>query len=504
MFRKLSIRTKVFSWIISLILLFLLLSFLFTAFLFKPYYILRDQKEMHETSELLASLVPLNNTELDTAIERAERMQGYMIEIISSEGGLLYPEEESSPQFPPGLHPEHLPPPGHQGINVLPPPPDFRWIRDELDKRSDSNFIYNDEYDDRLKSHILHIYYLMEDGGMIHLNHPVEPIEQSVIISTQFILFTGVIDLIVGILAAFLIARFFTTPVKELTSIARDMSRLDFSRKYESNNEDEIGDLGRSLNSLSDQLHNSLNELNSLNHSLQDEIERKRRIDEMRKGFIANVSHELRTPLSLIKGYAEGLQDNISEDRESREYYCSIIMDETQKMEKHVGSLLDLSQLQSQLIPLEIKEFDIAQLIVDTGKKYRKKFQENHIQFSFHHAGTLLVSADRDKTEQILVNYLDNAINHCEGERKIAVTLVRTESDLLRVKVSNQGVQIPEDSLEKIWDSYYKVDKARTRAYGGTGLGLSIVKAIQEQYGQNCGAENYSEGVIFWFDLTPV
>ena len=492
--KRISIQTKVFSWIISLILLFLLLSFIFTAFLFKPYYIHRHKNLMLETSRNIASLYITNSTGMESGIERAERMQGYVIEIFSSTGSVIYPSDQKGIQQHPRMIPEHFPPPQLKAVKGFLPPTAPRDIRDLKSALTANQYIYNKHYDEMMKTWILHIYYMMEDGGIVHLNHPLEPIEQSIIISTQFTFFTGIIDLFFGILAAFFIARFFTNPIRKLTGIAEDMARLDFSQKYENESNDEIGDLGRSINSLSYQLYHSMSELNKLNNSLQDEIERKRRIDEMRKEFIANVSHELRTPLSLIKGYAEGLQDDVNHDRGSKDFYCEVIRDETQKMEKHVSSLLALSQIQSRAIPLELEEFDITRLISDIGEKYKNKIRENRINLIFHHAGTILVSADRDKTEQVIVNYLNNAINHSEGKRDIAVTLIRTGSHKIRLKVSNCGRNIPEDCLEKIWDSYYKIDKARTRQYGGTGLGLSIVRAIQEQYGNDYGAENYGGG----------
>ena len=115
--------------------------------------------------------------------------------------------------------------------------------------------------------------------------------------------------------------------------------------------------------------------------------------------------------------------------------------------------------------------------------------------------GPVYVWADEYKTEEVFANYFSNAVNHCSGEKKIVVSLEKGQEGLVRVSVFNTGDRIPEESLPHLWEKFYKVDKARTREYGGSGVGLSIVKAIQESMNQKYGVENYSNGVLFWFEL---
>ena len=138
----------------------------------------------------------------------------------------------------------------------------------------------------------------------------------------------------------------FLGPITVLTNIAKRMSELDFTAKYEVKTEDEVGVLGNSMNMLSETLEQALAELKEANTELKKDLEKKEQIDAMRKEFLSNVSHELKTPIALIQGYAEGLMDNINDDEESKEFYCEVIVDEARKMNQMVKKIMDLNQLE--------------------------------------------------------------------------------------------------------------------------------------------------------------
>jgi signal transduction histidine kinase len=220
----------------------------------------------------------------------------------------------------------------------------------------------------------------------------------------------------------------------------------------------------------------------------------------MRKEFLSNVTHELKTPIALIQGYAEGLKDNISEDAESREFYCDVIMDEASKMNKMVKKLLTLNQLEFGNDMVEIERFDIVALIRSVLENSDILLKQKEIRVQFDHAETVDVWADEYMMEEVVTNYLTNAIHHAENEKVIDIRVLR-EGDRVRVSVFNTGAPIPQEDIEKIWIKFYKVDKARTREYGGNGIGLSIVKAIMESHNKPYGVINHSNGVEFWFEL---
>lgn len=281
------------------------------------------------------------------------------------------------------------------------------------------------------------------------------------------------------------------------------MSHLDFEASYEGDAEDEIGVLGRSMNTLSDKLKETIGELREANAALQKDIEEKIKIDETRKAFIADVSHELKTPIALIQGYAEGLTEGMCEDEESRNYYCEVIMDEAGKMNKMVKQLLTLTALEFGNDAPVIAPFDIDELIRDLLNSASILLTQNNAHVEYEPQNGLYVLGDEFKIEEVLTNYLNNAMNHLSGERVIRIRAERQEK-LVRVTVFNTGDPIPEEDIPNLWSKFFKVDKARTRTYGGSGIGLSIVKAVMDAHGQQYGASNVTDGVEFWFTLEKV
>ena len=239
-------------------------------------------------------------------------------------------------------------------------------------------------------------------------------------------------------------------------------------------------------------------ELQIANLKLAEDIDRERKLETMRKDFVSSVSHELRTPIALIQGYAEGLIRGINTAKDY-DYYCGVILDESSKMARLLEDLLDLSRYDSGVFRLEKTEFSLDELIQAVCEKYQPIFQERDIRLESETTQTIIF-ADPIRIEQVLVNFLNNAIDHCEGEKRIGISL-RKQSERVRVSVCNTGNQIPEDSLDKIWQRFYKTDPSRNRSYGGTGLGLAIVKAILELHDASYGVENVSGGVKFWFEL---
>ena len=254
------------------------------------------------------------------------------------------------------------------------------------------------------------------------------------------------------------------------------------------------------MNQMSDRLEETISELKTANNELQKDIAKKEQIDEMRKEFLSNVSHELKTPIALILGYAEGLKEDINEDPESRDFYCDVIMDEAEKMNMMVKKLLTLNQLEFGNDVVTMERFDIVELIRNYLQSASILIQQSEAQITFVQEEQVFVWGDEFKIEEVFMNYFTNALNHLDERKQIRIALAN-ENGIVRVSVFNTGISIPEDSLSHIWEKFYKVDKARTRAYGGSGVGLSIVKAIMESLHQRYGVCNHKDGVEFWFEL---
>lgn len=290
-------------------------------------------------------------------------------------------------------------------------------------------------------------------------------------------------------------------PILELTDISKRMTELDFEAKYLPRTKyNEIDELGAHMNELSNTLERTISELKSANNQLLIDIEKKTQVDRMRKEFLSNVSHELKTPLALIQGYAEGLRECINEDAESRDFYCEVIMDEADKMNRMVQKLLTLNQLESGNETISIERFDLTELIAGVVSAAGILLQQENITVTECPTEPLFVWADEFMVEEVVTNYLSNAIHYAGEPKQIAIRY--RETDLcVRVSVFNTGSRIPDEDIDKIWNKFYKVDKARTRAYGGSGIGLSIVKAIMASHHRECGVVNHSDGVEFWFEL---
>lgn len=371
-------------------------------------------------------------------------------------------------------------------------------IKSEVIMQGD-NYTVQKAFDRRLNDYYIELVGSLTDGNIAMLRMPIGSIKESVRISNRFIAYVGIFILILSVVFVYLYSAWITKPVKSLSNIAERMSELDFSAKYEGKDKSELGLLGNSMNSMSESLEKNIAQLKSANLELKKDIENKIQIEEMRSDFIANVSHELKTPIALIQGYAEGLKEGISDDPENIEYYCDVIMDEAGKMNALVKKLLTLNQLEAgEEIALE--RFDITELTEGIINSNSIRMEQNNIKVVFDVKDACCVWADEYKIEAVITNYLSNAINHCQYDKIIKITIQRID-DVVRVSVFNTGDNIPEADIDKIWDKFYKVDKARTREYGGNGIGLSIVKAIMNAHDKKFGVINHSNGVEFWFEV---
>lgn len=354
--------------------------------------------------------------------------------------------------------------------------------------------------DSRTQMEYIEMWGWLDNGYLFMIRSALEGIRESVSISNRFLTYVGIMAISVSALLSLWLSNRITRPILELTDISERMKHLDFNAKYMGKDKTEIAVLGNNINELSETLETTISELKTANNELLKDIERKEQIDEMRKDFLSNVSHELKTPIALIQGYAEGLSEGISDDVESREFYCEVIMDEAAKMNTMVKRLLTLNQLEFGNEVVNMERFDITALIRNYIASADILIKQKSISVRMEDYGTIYVWGDEFRVEEVFMNYFTNAINYAQGEKIIDIR-IHEEAKRVKVSVFNTGSPIPEESLEHLWEKFYKVDKARTREYGGSGIGLSIVKAIMESMNQECGVVNYDNGVEFWFTL---
>lgn len=352
--------------------------------------------------------------------------------------------------------------------------------------------------DRKTRTQYLEMWGALSDGSFYLMRSAIESVAKSTETASTFVVYIGVGIIAMGLLLAFYLGNRITKPVLQLTEISKRMKDLDFSAKYTGHDRTELADLGQNINELSETLEKTIADLKTTNNELQADIERRDQLEKAQQEFIAGVTHELKTPIAIIQGYAEGLEDGIADDPESQRFYLDTIMEEAGKMNSMVQKMLALTHLEFGKEQVNVERFDIVEAISGYLQSAKMLADNRDIEVRMDHYDPIYVWSDTFMTEEVFTNYFSNAVNHSDGVIDIKIT---QKSDVVRVSVFNTGTPIPEESLPHIWERFYKVDKARTRAYGGSGVGLSIVKAIMDLLHQDYGVLNYDNGVAFWFEL---
>lgn len=327
----------------------------------------------------------------------------------------------------------------------------------------------------------------------------LQPVGEAVEAMKAYYGYVFFVVILLMLIMAFIFSRSMSEPLLKMNTVAQKMADLDFSEECKVKSKDELGNLALSLNRLSRNLSRSLGDLKAANEQLKLDIEKERGIENMRKEFVSSVSHEFKTPLGIIKGFAEGFKDNVAVEK--KDYYIDVILDEVEKMDELVMDLLDLAKLESKAYELNKEEFSIADLIDEVETRLDKSMAQKNISLIVDHEDKgFQVYADRRRIEQVITNILGNAIRHTGNNGSIKVLTEKGENKLY-INIENNGEQIAEEDIQKIWERFYRVEKSRGRKAGGTGLGLSIVKNILELHGSQYGVKNTPDGVSFYFTL---
>ncbi|PFR39656.1 sensor histidine kinase [Bacillus cereus] len=328
----------------------------------------------------------------------------------------------------------------------------------------------------------------------------LQPVNEAMLVLKDYYVYALIIVFLVIILLSFYYSKIIVKPLIKMNRVTKKMANFDFSEKLPVTADDEIGGLSGSINTLSVNLKDRIDRLNVANTKLQQDIERERQLEKTRKEFISGVSHELKTPLSVIRSFAEGIKDGVSKDTS---YYTDVILEETENMNRLIVEMLELAKLESGTYKLDMTTFSIGELTQQVYTKLLFSMEEKYLQVNVDADPSILVTANRSRIEQVVVNLLSNAIRYTPEGEKIQVSIIEAE-DTVKVEIENTGNPIPEESLEKIWDRFYRLDASRSRHTGGTGLGLSIVKNILDLHHAEYGVYNTTNSVVFYFNLQKV
>ncbi|WP_025684348.1 sensor histidine kinase [Paenibacillus maysiensis] len=309
-----------------------------------------------------------------------------------------------------------------------------------------------------------------------------------------FYLYLGIGGFALILILSLFYSRMVTRPLIALNNTAKRMAKLDFTAHTPIRQNDELGSLSYSMYTLSQNLDTALRELQEANQQLVEDMEQKQRMEAVQQDFFANASHELKTPLSIVKGFAEGLQDGVSAGKQ--DHYIKVIVEEADKMERLVKDMLDLAKLESGTLKLRKTTFILSELVEEVVDKLFHLLKEKHLEVVIIPANELPIHADAGWLEQVIFNFVMNAIRHAEEGSSITIC-IEGSGEINTFSIENKGETIPDDQLEQIWERFYRAELSRSRQTGGTGLGLSIVKRILDLHDFRYMAENTKDGVRF-------
>jgi signal transduction histidine kinase len=315
---------------------------------------------------------------------------------------------------------------------------------------------YEERFDRKILSAAIPLLDNSRLEGIIYLYVPLAKISELTVDFSFLWLVGGVAFIIIAAFLGFKMLHKLTRPIEAMKEAAEKVSRGDYSARVDIQSKDEIGQLARTFNHMSE--------------SIQREDEKKRE-------FLADVSHELRTPISYIKGYSEALETGMIKNSEEQGMYLRLINREAGRMVKIVADLLDLSRLDADEYSLVKSPLVLAQLIEDFILKYDSSLNEKNISLQLDLDPDIIINGDEGRLEQIFQNIIDNAIRYTESGGEILVRLSKHPYGSI-VEIQDTGIGIPEDDIEKLTNRFYRVNKARTRTDGGTGLGLAIVNKL--------------------------
>ena len=297
----------------------------------------------------------------------------------------------------------------------------------------------------------------------------------------------------------YLMGRYISNPVSELSRAARQMAQLDFSSPCKLHTNDDLGELAGNLNKMAENLQQTFTSLEDANLKLEQDVEQNKQLLAERKELVDNLSHEMKTPFGVIRAYAEGLQDETNEEKRQR--YSEVIITETERMNHLITTLLDLSALENGAAKLRPERFDFVSFLEIVAGRLLLDTPDADFELQYElPEHPVYVSADKSRMEQVLDNLIVNARRNVYPGAILRLSLKENDGKLV-FSIFNQGPSIPQENLSKIWTKFYRDRNSR---YSGSGLGLAIVAQILSMQSLPYGAANQPGGVVFYFSIPSV
>lgn len=316
--------------------------------------------------------------------------------------------------------------------------------------------------------------------GFIFLNTSIDPLNSTISILEEQMVYLTIILLTAGLILSFFMARRLANPIVKITKSAEKLATGNYDVNFDGEGYDEVERLASTLNYASYEIS---------------------KVDHLRKELIANISHDLRTPLTMVKAYAEMIRDLSGDNPVKRAEHLGVIIEESNRLAALVNDILDLSRIESTSQSLNLSEFNITDKLNEILERYKLLSEQQGYVFNFQKDENVKVKCDILKIEQVIYNLINNAVNYTGKNKLIIIRQINTPK-YIRIEIIDSGAGIPPDQLALIFDRYYRTDKSQ-REVIGTGLGLSIVQAILKQHNFPYGVQSkVGEGSTFWFQIT--
>ncbi len=492
--KKKSITRKIFTRISLILLISLILPVIAYDQLPEPFYYLLPGVRMWLASDEIMSTYG-DEDNFTTAIKAVETGYDAKVEIYNSDGALIY-----STNYTPDMT-YNLPFPLSQAPVI---DEKYKTNYDPLNDESmvvgQRGFSIGRYATAGIEVDFLIHYQYTETGERMNIIMQTSALSSNTRIVILIMSAITILLLLLSLVIIGLALMRLTKPIKQMVQITDKMSKLDFGEKLPPTKVLELSELSDKINTMSDTLDSALTDLQEKNDKLQQDIENERTLDNLRQVFISGVSHELKTPIAIIQGYAEGAMTFIDDNPQAAKEYCTVIMDESVRMNQMVMKLLEITKYDSGAYVPTNEIFSIRDMIAQWFAKESNSLTEQGITAVNDISADIYGEGDSIILASVANNYLSNAVSHVDGE-KIIRTYTENLPEVYRVWVENTGNPIADKDIDKIWNSFYRADKAMSRSQGRFGLGLAIVASIQKLHGQGYGVENTQNGVRFYFDI---
>ncbi|MDU5106325.1 HAMP domain-containing sensor histidine kinase [Clostridium sp.] len=491
---KFSLSKKLFSITFGLIFMVLIFSMLFQRLFFEDFYLNKKIKDMTKEAIKFSNMYSYDISDqnrLTEALFRFEQNTNSKIAIFSTDGNLKYLlNYNNSDDF------QTLTSFCKELID------DKYLINKVLTTGKSQTSVFENAFSNSTKIGILTPMSLNQKNDSIIVTvSSMQPINEATDVIREFYFYLFLGFSLIGIFLSSVYANLISKPLVNINKVAKRMSAMDFTVKCEeTTSDDEIGNLANTLNFLSSTLESALEDLKHKNKKLEEDIEKERKLEEMRKDFVASVSHDLKTPIGIIEGYAEGLKDGIATGKDAL-IYLETIIDESHKMNKLVTNMLELSKLESGNLELIIERFNILRLIQKIIKSFRLEFESKNIILELNtNLEYCYILGDVFQLEQVITNLLSNALKYTPNGNKVIVD-IDSDDEIVTISVENKGAYIPEEEIDNLYNKFYRIDKVRNSSNNSNGLGLAIVKRILKLHESSYSLFNTEDGVKFEFTL---